>query len=242
MGKVISFDEVKNRKTQLAVPEKVKFHPRDKSEDGISAGYYHAIDAFQDYALKAFCQSLKDFRRCKRIRLPENFDQIMRDPKDGLPDTVLFKLESLLVKQKQSLVYAMVSAVHEGWVKDNPEFFFDEKYAGERFMYLDLELCGVYVYKDFLDMIMETVRRLGLEYPYFDWDAESMYACKRHKFLCEHNLTSVDNLAEYIANCGDENSVLSPEISTTLKRDSTLVNELVAQVILRTPIDETKFC
>ena len=207
----------------------------------MSENYYRAVDALQGYALKAFRQALAELRRHERVQLPDDFDEIMRDPQGELPEKVQRKLAALSVKRKQLLVFAMVSAVHDGWVRDNPQYFFDNQYADEKFLFLRIELCGIYVYQEFLDMIMQTVRRLGLETSSMAWDAESMYMHKRHKFICEHDLTN-SNLVEYIANCGEEYVALSSEISTALKRDPMLAKEIAGQVIMRTPVGGIDYC
>lgn len=243
MGKVISFEKVQKvagRKKQKGVMAARKgCHPCNRDRNLVE--YYQAVDALQVYAVKAFRQTLAGFRRIYRVRLPEDFEKTMRDPHGQLPEETLQKLRALPVKRKQELVYAMVVAVHDGWARDNPDYFFDACYAEERFLYLPIELCGVDIYQKFLEMVKTTVERLSLETSHMEWDTESMYRHKRHKYVCEHGLTS-QSLAEHITHCGEEYVALSPKISAALKRDPMLASELASQVSLRAPLGGIEYC
>ena len=239
MGKIIKFDEIVRQGNGTA-REKMSYHPRDRDE-GVSTEYDLAIRALQAYAVDAVRQAMAELPYSERVRLPANFEEIMRDPHGELPRKIRRKLMALPMKSKQKLIFAMVSAAHDGWVKENPYYFFDQRYTGERFLFLRIELCGIYVYKEFLGMIIEIVRRLELETPNLDWDAEGMYMHKRGEFVRERGLTN-SNLAAYIARCNEEYAAMSPEIATALKQDPELAKELAKQVILRTPMGGIGYC
>ena len=262
MGKIIEFTDLKkdskrkdtNRalgrlalkgaksKTTDVWPQTVHAqHPLSESSSGVSAEFFAMSDKLQEYAAVGFRQAMTEFRRPYRVKLPENFGEIMRDPQGQLPKKFLQQIASLPVKKKVQLAYAMVVAAHDGWVRDNSGYFFDREYEDERFLFLRLELCGIYAYQRFRDLIAPTIARLGLETGKFSWDSESHYRRKRHQFVCENGLTN-HNLAEYIANCGTGYTALSPEIAGALRRDPVLVGELASQVILRAPLGGIEYC
>lgn len=263
MGTVIDFEQAKRKKqmtdrrsAQIDWKKKLHgeeqdtvkkpklrrgYHPYDKTE-GVTAEYYQAVDHLQKYAIKAFVKTLAGFRRGDRVRLPDDFEQIMRQPRGRLPEATRRKLAALPPERKQELRLAMVTAVHDGWVRDNSQFFFDSQYANQRFLFLPIELCGMHAYREFLGMITPLLERLELDlWLNRDTATEEEYSKQRHKFVRMHGLTN-GNLPEYIANCGDEYVAMNPEISATLKYDPVLATELTSQVALRAPLGGIEYC
>ena len=74
----------------------------------------------------------------------ELLDTVLNGTKDDKPfEELSGKIEEVCKRgQMGDFVFDVLSTVHEQWIQDNPQKFFNEKRAGKRYQFMPLELIG----------------------------------------------------------------------------------------------------
>lgn len=235
MAKIIRFDESRKARQAEQSEGSTRNSNNGKRRRDIEAeGKYQQVTASERYAASAFRQELAKLRRPYKMQLPAEFERKVFEGDDRLVEKAALHVESLPKEKKGELLFQMIRAAHDGWVRDNPRYFFDASYAEQRYLFLPIELCGLDAYLSFQDLIMRPMHLLGLDYSWMSGDSSATYLAKRRRYIRDRGLCD-DSLADYIRNLGSDYPALPAEISNALRTDAVMVGDMAKQASAHGP-------
>ena len=214
MAKIIRFDDFRRARQSETSGGDKRNGDNESGRRGIATEVnYRRITAAERYATSAFRQELAKLRRPYKVQLPADFDKRVLEGDGRFVEKAARHVESLPKEKRGEILFQMVRAAHDGWVRDNPQHFLDVRYGEQRYLFLPIELCGLDAYLSFQDLIMEPIHRLGLDYSWMSGDSSAAYLARRRQYIRDRGLCN-DGLAHYVQNLGSDYQALPAEISS----------------------------
>lgn len=149
-------------------------------------------------------------------------------PEYDLEETIIeIRLRNYSLDDKVSMSHTLIAAAHDTWVAANSDWFFDEKKAGQKYLFMPYELIGVEQAFKFYLFIKELMALMELNVS--DEALVDAFYEARATFFEKNNILTREELIDYIMKA--DYNPLERDIAEKLRTDRKIATEIADQII-----------
>lgn len=213
-------------------------------------GWYPEMDkhAFDEILLKGSIDEIEAYAKVKEIMcvtvallrsilkksnihlVKDAFEVLMysETPEYDLEETIIeIRLRNYSLADKISINHALISAAHDVWAAANSDWFFDEKKAGQRYLFMPYELIGVEQAFKFYLFVKELMALMELNAS--DEALVDAFYEARATFFEKNDILTREELIDYIMKA--DFNPLERDIVEKLRTDRKIATEIADQII-----------